>query len=48
MQGELYSGKYTADEIRDILDINARPHSLKKPYNPFFKKTAYEPKPTWQ
>jgi hypothetical protein len=48
MQGELYSGRYTEEEVRAILDINARPLSIMKPLNPFYKKTAYENAPTWQ
>jgi hypothetical protein len=47
MQGDIYGGKYTAEEIREILDINARPHSIMKPHNPFYKKTADEHGPTW-
>lgn len=47
MQRELIGGKYSTEEIRAILDINARPNSLLKPFNPFYKKTGREHGPTW-
>ena len=48
MIGDLYGGKYTVDEIKEILEINGRPTMLKKPYNPFYKKSAGEHGPSWE
>lgn len=47
MQGDLFGGKYTAEEVKRIMNINARPLSLIKPMNPYFKKSATEIEPTW-
>ena len=47
MIGDLYGGKYTEEEIKKILEINARPLSIMKPLNPFYKKSATEHGPTW-
>ena len=46
--GDMFGGKYTSDEIHRIMNINARPSMLKKPMNPFYKKTATEHAPTWE
>ena len=48
MNGELFGGKYTVEEVQRIMNINARPTSLLKPLNPLYKKTATEHAPTWQ
>ena len=48
MQNDIYGGKYTAEEIKEILEINARPHAVTKPFNPFYRKTGSEYGPTWQ
>ena len=47
MQGDLYSGRYSKDEIQRILEINARPTSLQKPDQAFYKKNALENGPSW-
>ena len=48
MNGDLFGGKYTAEEVQRIMNINARPISLLKPLNPMYKKSATEHAPTWQ
>ena len=48
MIGDLYSGRYSKDEIQRILEINARPDALKKPDAPFYKKNALENAPSWK
>jgi hypothetical protein len=48
MNGDLFGGRYTADEIHRIMNINARPSMIKKPLHPYFKKSATEHAPTWQ
>ena len=48
MNGDLFGGRYSVDEVQRIMNINARPSMLMKPYNPFFKKSAMEHAPTWQ
>ena len=47
MQGDLYSGRYTKDEVNRILEINSRPEQYKKPDNAFYKKSALEHGPSW-
>ena len=47
MQGDLYSGRYSKDEIQRILEINARPTILQKPDSAFYKKSALENGPSW-
>ena len=47
MNGDLFGGKYTSDEINRIMNINARPSMLKKPLNAMYKKSAMEIAPTW-
>ena len=47
MNGDLFGGKYSAEEIQRIMNINARPMALLKPMNPLFKKSATEHAPTW-
>jgi hypothetical protein len=48
MNGDLFGGKYSVEEVHRIMNINARPSMLLKPYNPFYKKSAMEHAPTWQ
>ena len=48
MIGDLFGGKYTREEIKQILEINSRPQSIVKPLNPFYKKSAGEFGPSWQ
>ena len=45
--GQLYSGQYSVDEIKRIMEINARPNLLMKPDEAFYKKSATENGPTW-
>ncbi len=45
---DLFGGKYTVEEVERIMNINARPSMLKKPFNPVFKKSATEHAPTWE
>ncbi len=47
MNGDLFGGRYTADEVHRIMNINARPSMLLKPYNAIYKKSATEQAPTW-
>ena len=47
MQGDLYSGIYSKDEVQRILEINARPTILVKPDEAFYKKSAMEHGPSW-
>ena len=47
MNGDLYGGRYSEDEITRILEINARPSVLRKPDEAFYKKSAMENEPTW-
>ena len=48
MNGDLFGGRYSAEEINRIMNINARPNSLLKPFNAMYKKSATEHAPTWQ
>ena len=47
MNGDLFGGKYSVDEVNRIMNINARPLSLVKPLNPYYKKSATEHAPSW-
>ena len=47
MNGDLYGGRYSQDEIMRILEISARPDALRKPEEAFYKKSALENEPTW-
>ena len=47
MNGDLYGGRYSQEEIKRILQINARPETLRKPEEAFNKKSAMENEPTW-
>ena len=47
MNGDLFGGKYTVEEVQRIMNINSRPSALLKPYNPLFKKSATEHAPSW-
>jgi hypothetical protein len=47
MNGDLHGGKYTEEEIKRIMEINARPTTLRKPNQAFYKKSANEHAPTW-
>ena len=47
MNGDLYGGRYSENEITRILEINARPSVLRKPDEAFYKKSAMENEPTW-
>ncbi len=46
MNGDLYGGRYSQDEIMRILEISARPATLRKPEEAFYKKSAMENEPT--
>ena len=48
MNGDLLGGGYTQQEVNRILEINNRPAQLKKPSNPFYKKSATEHGPSWE
>ena len=48
MNGDLFGGKYTAEEVQRIMNINARPSMLKKPFLALYKKSAEEHQPTWK
>ena len=47
MNGEIYSGRYTPEEIKALTNVNARPHGIMKPFKPFYQKMAGEYGPTW-
>ena len=47
MQGDLYSGRYSTDEVQRILQIGARSDSMKKPDEAFYRKSATELEPSW-
>ena len=47
MIGDLYSGKYTSEEVQRIMEINYRPEVHKKPDAAFYKKSATELGPSW-
>ena len=46
MNNDLFGGRYTSDEVQRILEINARPTTLMKPEEAFYKKGAQELAPT--
>lgn len=46
--GDFKNGRYSQDEIDRIMDVNARPTYLMKPFKAFYKKTASEHAPTWR
>lgn len=46
--GDFFGGKYNADEIKRIMEVNARPTYIMKPFKPYFKKSAEENSPTWR
>ena len=48
MNGDLFGGKYSVDEVQRIMNINSRPQALLKPFNAVYKKTASEHAPTWR
>lgn len=48
MNGDLFSGKYSIEEAKRIMEINARPTDLMKPLKPLYRKTATEHAPTWK
>ena len=47
MNGDIYSGRYTMDEVKRLMDINSRPYAMMKPFNPFYKKAPSEHGPSW-
>jgi hypothetical protein len=47
MNGDLYSGRYSTDEIRRIMDVGCKPHGLMKPFTAFYKKAPGEFGPSW-
>ena len=47
MNGDLLGGRYSQEEVKRILEINARPTTLQKPNSAFYKKNADENAPTW-
>lgn len=46
MNNDLFGGRYTQDEVVRILNINARPTTLQKPEEAFYRKSATENEPT--
>ena len=48
MNADFFGGHYTQDEIERIMNINARPTSLMKPFRALYRKTATEHAPTWR
>ena len=47
MNGDLLGGRYSQEDVKRILEINARPVTLRKPTNAFYKKSAMELEPSW-
>ena len=48
MDGEAqFGGKYSMSEINRIMEIGARPHTMMKPEQAFFRKGAGELGPSW-
>ena len=47
MNGDIFGGKYSEEEIKRIFEINARPTMLRKPNQAFYKKNADEHGPSW-
>ena len=47
MENNLYNGKYTQDQIQRIMNVNARPITLMKPFRALYNKSAMEHAPTW-
>lgn len=47
MNGDLYGGRYSQDEITRILEINAKPVESRRPELAYYKKSAMENEPTW-
>jgi len=47
MNGDLFGGRYSVEEVQRIMNINARPSMLLKPFNPMYKKSATEHAPSW-
>ena len=48
MNGDLFGGQYTVDEVHKIMGINARPNLVKKPLNPVYRKNDTEHEPSWR
>ncbi len=46
MNNDLFGGRYTSEEVSRILNINARPNTLMKPEEAFYRKSAMELEPT--
>jgi hypothetical protein len=46
MNNDLFGGRYTSEEVQRILQINARPTTLMKPEEAYYKKSAMELEPT--
>ena len=47
MQGDLFCGKYTNEEVMRILEINSRPQGLVKPEEAYYTKNAMEKGPSY-
>ena len=47
MNGDLFGGRYSQDEVRRILEINSRPTMTHKPTEAFYRKSAKELEPSW-
>jgi len=48
MNEDYFGGRYTADELHRIMNINARPGFLQKPFRAYYNKSATEHEPTWR
>lgn len=46
--GDFHGGKYTSEEIKRIVEVNARPTYIMKPFKPFYRKSTTEHGPTWR
>ena len=47
MNNDLYGGRYTEEEVNRIMEINPRPHQIRKPMEPYFRKATNEAEPSW-
>lgn len=45
---DIFGGKYSVDEVKKIMEINAKPNALFKPYNPLYRKSETEHAPSWR
>ncbi len=47
MEGDIFNGKYSVEDVQRIMNVNARPTNLMKPFRPYYRKSATENAPSW-